>query len=50
MSVTTAIIVGLSAIALYLGKRWFGARAEVLELQAQLALLKRRIAKGVRQP
>lgn len=48
MSVTTAIIVGLSAVALYFGKRWIGARAEVSQLQAQVALLKRRIAKGAR--
>jgi hypothetical protein len=46
--VLTAIIFGLSAIAIYLGKRWHGARVEVLELQARNALLRRRIAKSAR--
>jgi len=45
---TLAIIVGLSAVALYLGQRWFGAKAEVAELLVQNARLKRRIEKGVR--
>ncbi|HEY5559893.1 MAG TPA: hypothetical protein VIK49_09220 [Steroidobacteraceae bacterium] len=45
---TTAIIFGLSAIVIYLGKRWHGARTEVVELQAQNALLKRRLAKSAR--
>ena len=45
---TVAIIVGLSAVALYLGKRWFGAKAEVAELLVQNARLKRRIEKGAR--
>jgi hypothetical protein len=44
----TAIIIGLSAAVLYLGKRWLGARAEVSELVAQNALLKRRLARNVR--
>lgn len=43
---TLAIIVGLSAVALYLGTRLFGARAEVAELLVQNARLKRRIEKG----
>jgi hypothetical protein len=43
-----AIIVGLSAVALYLGRRLFGARAEVAELLVQNARLKRRIEKGTR--
>jgi hypothetical protein len=46
--VLTAIIFGLSAIAIYLGIRWHAARSEVLELQAQNALLKRRIARSAR--
>ena len=45
---TTAIIIGLSAVALYLGKRLFGARAEIAELLMQNARLKRRIERGVR--
>ncbi len=39
----SAIVIGLSAIVIYLGVRWFGARAEVSELTAQNALLKRRL-------
>ena len=45
---TVAIIVGLSAVAIYLGRRLFGARAEVAELLVQNARLKRRIEKGTR--
>ena len=45
---TVAIIVGLSAVAIYLGKRWFGAKAEVAELLVQKAKLRRRIEKGAR--
>jgi ketopantoate reductase len=45
---TVAIIVGLSAVALYLGRRLYGARAEVAELLVQNARLKRRIEKGAR--
>ena len=45
---TVAIIVGLSAVAIYLGRRMFGARAEVAELLVQNARLKRRIEKGTR--
>ena len=48
MPMTVAIIVGLSAVAIYLGKRWFGAKAEVAELLVQNAKLKRRIEKGAR--
>ncbi|MGB5133114.1 MAG: hypothetical protein WBO00_10885 [Steroidobacteraceae bacterium] len=44
----TAIVIGLSATVLYLGKRWLGARAEVSELLVQNALLKRRIARSAR--
>ena len=42
-----AIIIGLSAVVLYLGKRWIGARAEVSDLLAQNAILKRRL-RGLR--
>ncbi len=45
---TVAIIFGLSAAAIYLGKRWFGAKAEVAELLVQNAKLRRRIEKGAR--
>jgi len=45
---TVAIIIGLSAVALYLGKRWFGARAEVAELLLQNAQLRRRLERGAR--
>ncbi len=43
-----AIIVCLSVVVLYLGKRWFGAKAEVAELLLQNAKLRRRIEKGAR--
>ena len=43
-----AIIVGLSAVVLYLGKRWMGAKAEVADLLVQNARLRRRLEKGVR--
>jgi hypothetical protein len=46
--VLTAVILGLSAIVIYFGKRWHRARAEVLELQAQNALLRRRLARSAR--
>jgi hypothetical protein len=46
--VNTAIFIGLSAIAFYLGIRWLRARAEVSELLAQNALLKRRLARSAR--
>ena len=44
----TAIFIGLSAIVLYLGTRWLRARAEISELLAQNALLKRRLARSAR--
>jgi hypothetical protein len=43
---STAVIAGLSAGALYLGKRWLDARAEVAELRTQVALLKRRLTRS----
>jgi len=46
--VLTAVIFGLSAIVIYLGMRWHRARAEVFELQAQNALLRRRLARSAR--
>jgi hypothetical protein len=46
--VLTAVIFGLSAIVIYFGKRWHGAKAEVLELRAQNALLRRRLARSTR--
>jgi hypothetical protein len=45
---TTAIIVGLSAVALFLGRRLVGARAEIAELLSQNARLKRRLERGSR--
>jgi hypothetical protein len=42
---TTAVIAGLSAIALYVGKRWLDARTEVAELRTQVAMLKRRLTR-----
>jgi ketopantoate reductase len=45
---TTAIIIGLSAVALYLGKRLLGARSEITELLLQNARLKRRFERGAR--
>jgi len=46
--VSTAIVIGLSATVLFLGMRWLSARAEVSELLAQIALLKRRLARSTR--
>ena len=46
MPVTTAIIVGLSAVAIYLGTRLAGARAEIAALSLQNARLKRRLDRG----
>jgi hypothetical protein len=43
--VTTALIAGLSATALYVGKRWLDARSEVAELRTQVAMLKRRLTR-----
>ena len=45
---TLAIIVCLSAVALYLGTLLFGARAENAELLVQNARLRKRIERGVR--
>lgn len=45
---TTAIILGLAAAVLYLGRRLFGARAEIAELLVQNARLRRRIERGTR--
>ena len=45
---TTAIIIGLSAVALYLGTRLAGARAEIAELSMLNARLKRRLDRGAR--
>lgn len=45
---TTAIILGLAAAVLWLGRRLFGARAENAELLLQNARLKRRIERGAR--
>lgn len=45
---TTAIIIGLSAIALYLGTSLKGARVEIAELSLQNARLKRRLDRGAR--
>jgi len=45
---TTAIIIGLSAVALYLGTRLAGARAEIAELLLQNSRLKRRLDRGAR--
>jgi hypothetical protein len=46
--VTTAIIVGLSVVAIYLGSRLKVARAEIADLVTQNARLRRRIEKGAR--
>lgn len=43
LSLTTAIIVGLSAAAVYLGKKWLDARTEVAELKTAIVVLKRRL-------
>jgi hypothetical protein len=45
---TLAIIVCLSAVAVYLGTLLFGARAENAELLVQNARLKKRIERGAR--
>jgi hypothetical protein len=47
--VTTAIIIGLSAVAIYLAARRAGARAEIAELLLQNARFKRRVDRGARQ-
>jgi hypothetical protein len=43
---TTAIIIGLAVLAIYLGRLWLSARAEVSELSGQIARLKRRLARN----
>lgn len=45
---TMAIIIGLSVVALYLGKRLIGARAEITDLLVQISRLKRRLERGAR--
>ena len=45
---TLAIIIGLSAVALFLGKRLIGARAEISDLLQQNGRLKRRLERGIR--
>jgi len=44
----TAIILGLSAVLLYLVIRLLGARAEIAALALQNARLRRRLERGVR--
>jgi hypothetical protein len=46
--VTTAIIIALSAVALYLGRRLIGAKAEIDDLLLQNARLKRRLERAIR--
>lgn len=48
MPVITVCIIGLSVVALYLGKRLLGARAEIAELQVQNARLRRRLGRSTR--
>jgi hypothetical protein len=43
---TAALIVGLSAVALYLWKRLASAQAEVSDLLQQNARLRRRLGRG----
>ena len=45
---TTAIIIGLSAVALYLGKRLVGARTEISELLLKIGRLRRRLERSAR--
>jgi hypothetical protein len=45
---TAAIIIGLSAVAFYLGRRLAGARAEISDLLQQNARLKRRLERSAR--
>jgi hypothetical protein len=40
---TTAIIVGLSAAVVFIGKKWLDARTEVAELRTAIVTLKRRL-------
>lgn len=39
----TAIILGLSAAVVYVGKKWLDARTEVAELRTAIVTLKRRL-------
>jgi hypothetical protein len=43
---STALIAGLSAAIIFLGKKWLDARAENAELRASVAQLKRRLKLG----
>lgn len=42
---TTVLIASLTAVALYLGKRWSDTSAENTQLRAQVASLKRQLAR-----
>ena len=42
----TALVIGLSVVALYLVIRLFGARAEIADLKLQNARLKRRLVRN----
>lgn len=42
---TAVAIVGLMALALYLGSRWINSSAENAELRARIAALKRELAR-----
>jgi hypothetical protein len=43
--VTTLAILGLMALALYLGSRWINSSAENAELRTRIAALKRELAR-----
>jgi len=43
LSLNTAIILGLSAAVVYVGKKWLDARTEVAELRTAIVTLKRRL-------
>ena len=45
---TTALMAVLGIVALYLGKRWSDSNAENVQLRAQLAALKRQLARRER--
>jgi hypothetical protein len=45
---TTVLIAALAALALYLGKRWLDTTAENTQLRAQVASLKRQLARRER--
>ena len=42
---TIALIGGLMIVAVYFGKRWLDANAEIADLRVQVASLKRMLAK-----